>query len=115
MQKNMYTLDAHIQQVADKIHNLESAKELWPQPVPDSTSKECYAYRNSIQFKPLSICASCGADDRQRTGSYIPVSTLTPIDNLVVNNTHVLKHAKRSRFKCKYTSLRGVQSWMDCV
>lgn len=92
--------DARIQRVAEEIYTLESASENWPQPVPESTLKECYtSYRNSIQYIPLSICASCGADDRQRTGSYIPVSSLPPMDNLVVNDHHILEHSDPSRFK----------------
>ncbi|KAE9393260.1 hypothetical protein BT96DRAFT_999637 [Gymnopus androsaceus JB14] len=100
--------EAHIQHAATKVLALETAKQKWPQPIPYSTIMECIAsYRQSIQFKPFSICASCGTDDCARTGSYIPISLLS-LDILRVTDTYILAHTPLSRFKYIHDSLDGL-------
>ncbi|KAE9386076.1 hypothetical protein BT96DRAFT_1006438 [Gymnopus androsaceus JB14] len=57
--------EVRIQHAAAEVQALEIAKDQWPQPLPYSTIMECISsYRQSIQFEPLSICASCGTNDR---------------------------------------------------
>lgn len=66
------------------------------------------SYKDSIQYKSLSICASCGAEDRARTGSYYPRDVLPDLNVLRVRNQHIIDHTPRSRFTYIDASLDGL-------
>ncbi|KAE9398669.1 hypothetical protein BT96DRAFT_1019996 [Gymnopus androsaceus JB14] len=57
-----------------KLAELVRLGQTWPQPIAQSTVLSCVEkfYRN-IQYSPPHICASCGSEDRDRTGDFINV------------------------------------------
>lgn len=101
--------EARVQRALDAIAAMELEKSLWPQTVPEETSKSCFAaYRNSIQYTPLSVCASCSAEDRLRTGIFHAFDKLPPMDNLRIQNQYILDHAPPSQFKFIDARLDGL-------
>ncbi|KAE9389725.1 hypothetical protein BT96DRAFT_1002983 [Gymnopus androsaceus JB14] len=72
--------EARIARVADELNALEDAKLTWPQPIPHETIMDCLCtYRDAIQYIPLSVCASCGAEDRLRSGSSCSLASLPSV------------------------------------
>ena len=58
----------------------------------------------AIQYVPLSICASCGAEDCLRTGSLCPLDTLHYLENLCVTNEYILAHTPCTHFTIPQTN-----------
>lgn len=101
--------DAHIQHVVSELEELESARETWPQPIPESTVMSCLkSYRESIKFVPLSVCASCGAEDHLKSSSYFPLAELPSLDILQIHNKYILEHTPCSRFTYIHKDLDGL-------
>ncbi|KAE9384895.1 hypothetical protein BT96DRAFT_1007605 [Gymnopus androsaceus JB14] len=107
--KRISRKQARIQHVQAEVNDLEYTRDTWPQPVDQSTIMEYIkSYGESIKYVPLSVCASCGAEDRERTGSFVPLQALPSLDNLRVKNQQIIDHTPRARFTYIHPSLDGL-------
>ncbi|KAE9387312.1 hypothetical protein BT96DRAFT_1005252 [Gymnopus androsaceus JB14] len=97
--KHLSRKQACIQHVQAEVNDLEYTRDTWPQPVDQSTIMECIkSYGESIKYVLLSVCASCGAEDRERTGSFVPLQALPSLDNLHVKNQQIIDHTPCAHF-----------------
>ncbi|KAE9383397.1 hypothetical protein BT96DRAFT_64524 [Gymnopus androsaceus JB14] len=79
--------------LAEILSDLDAARSTWPQPIAQSTLLSCVEkFHRNIQYSPPHICASCGSEDRDRTGDFINVEDAPSLEVLRCRDSFILQH-----------------------